>query len=376
MSTEKQPNSRVLIVDDDPNVLNAYQRRLRKHFDVETALCSEEGQTALSFLGPFAVVVSDMQMPRESGARFLERVLEVAPDSVRIMLTGNADQATAAAAINQGRVFQFLNKPCEAEELTHAISLGIEEYHRRVSQRDELRATVLGAIEMMTHVIAATNPAAHQRALRLRALVAELCKQAPDLDAWELETAALLSQLGWITGPGEREGGKADKANRLATAANLISEVPRLERVAQIVRGSSRPAQRESDDTPLAALAMSSELLRMAARFDHDTTEGGAAPQLALDQLGGEDSFDKDCLEALRGFIDHTQDRELVTVAIAELRDGMILADDVLTTDGALLVAKNQEITSDLRSRLARYRQTHSIREPIRALGLKVEALA
>ncbi len=72
---------RVLLVDDDPNVLKAYERRLRRRFDVETALCSEEGVTAVNFLGPFAVIVSDMTMPRENGAGFLARMLSLSPDT-------------------------------------------------------------------------------------------------------------------------------------------------------------------------------------------------------------------------------------------------------------------------------------------------------
>ncbi|MEZ6104810.1 MAG: response regulator [Pirellulaceae bacterium] len=67
--------------------------------------------------GPFAVVVSDMQMPGMTGVQLLHRIGELSPDTVRMMLTGNADQQTAVEAVNEGHIFRFLNKPCEPEVL-------------------------------------------------------------------------------------------------------------------------------------------------------------------------------------------------------------------------------------------------------------------
>jgi len=112
---------KILLVDDDPNVLKGHERRLRKRFDIETVFCSEEALTAVNFLGPFAVIVSDMNMPRVNGIQLLKQFYEEAPESVRIMLTGNADQQTASDAINEGHVFRFLSKPCDSEELATAI---------------------------------------------------------------------------------------------------------------------------------------------------------------------------------------------------------------------------------------------------------------
>jgi len=88
-------NRKILCVDDEPNVLQGYQRALRKDHDITIA---ESGADALAIIensSPFAVIVSDMRMPVMDGVQFLARVKEVTPDSVRIMLTGNADQQTS-----------------------------------------------------------------------------------------------------------------------------------------------------------------------------------------------------------------------------------------------------------------------------------------
>src|SRR5581483_11619317 len=102
---------KILFVDDEPNVLAAFQRQLRKQFSVETALGPQEGLAALQNSRDYAVVVADMRMPEMNGVEFLIKVKATAPDVVRMMLTGNADQNTAIEAINEGNIFRFLNKP-------------------------------------------------------------------------------------------------------------------------------------------------------------------------------------------------------------------------------------------------------------------------
>src|SRR4051812_10280575 len=94
--------SRILFVDDDPNILAGYQRTLRKRYSVATALSADEGLALIESDGPFAVVVADMQMPGTNGIQFLRKAQEKAPDSIRLMLTGNADQKTAIDAVNEG----------------------------------------------------------------------------------------------------------------------------------------------------------------------------------------------------------------------------------------------------------------------------------
>ena len=92
-------SEKILCVDDDPRILQAFQRQLRKQFHIETAPGGAEGLEAIASSGPFAVIVSDMRMPGMDGIQFLSAVKERAPESVRIMLTGNADQQTAVDAV-------------------------------------------------------------------------------------------------------------------------------------------------------------------------------------------------------------------------------------------------------------------------------------
>lgn len=119
---------KILCVDDDPNILQAYQRSLRREFEIEVAKGGKEGLEVIASQGPFAVVVSDMRMPGMDGIQFLSKVREQTPNTVRIMLTGHADRQTAIDAVNQGNIFRFLTKPCSPEILAKSLEEGIQQY--------------------------------------------------------------------------------------------------------------------------------------------------------------------------------------------------------------------------------------------------------
>ncbi len=115
-------NRRVLFVDDEVNVVEGIKRQVRKSFDVFTATNPREALALVQSEPDFAVIVSDMRMPQMSGVEFLSAVKKARPETIRVMLTGNQDQLTAAAAVNDGEVFKFLNKPCDVVSLSASIS--------------------------------------------------------------------------------------------------------------------------------------------------------------------------------------------------------------------------------------------------------------
>jgi PleD family two-component response regulator len=127
---------KVLCVDDESSALEGYQRILHRHFEVTTAVSGEQGLAILERRGPFAVVISDMRMPGMNGADFLARVREKAPESVRMLLTGYSDMKAAMDAVNRGRIFQFLSKPCERDVLVAAIGAGVEQYRSQVAENE------------------------------------------------------------------------------------------------------------------------------------------------------------------------------------------------------------------------------------------------
>ena len=99
---------RILLVDDESNVLDGYRRSLGRDFLLETAVGGEDALQRIAQSGSYAVVVSDMRMPGMDGIQVLAAIKTRWPDTIRIMLTGNADKDTAIHAINEGSIFRFL----------------------------------------------------------------------------------------------------------------------------------------------------------------------------------------------------------------------------------------------------------------------------
>lgn len=139
---------KILFVDDEQDILDGYERLLRREFHVRVARGGQAGLEEIEQSGPFAVVISDMRMPGMNGAEFLAQVRQNAPDTVRMLLTGYTDIGAAIAAVNEGNIFRFLTKPCEKEVLADAINLGISRYQQTSAEKELLKQAE--AIERLT----------------------------------------------------------------------------------------------------------------------------------------------------------------------------------------------------------------------------------
>jgi CheY-like chemotaxis protein len=128
-------NQKILFVDSEPATLNGYRQMLEGEFDIATAASGEEGLALFRDHGPFAVVISDMQMAGMDGVQFLRRVRHVAPSVIRFLLTGYLNLSDAANAVNEAGVFRLLVKPCEKSALKEAITTALASYHEREEER-------------------------------------------------------------------------------------------------------------------------------------------------------------------------------------------------------------------------------------------------
>lgn len=136
-------SEKVLFVDDEPEVLESYERLLRREFKINIAVGAEKALDAIRSFGPYAVVISDMRMPGMNGAEFLAQVRQHTPETARMLLTGYTDIEAAVAAINQGNIIRFLSKPCEKEQLVEAIKFGLEQYRSTTAEKDLVKKALL-----------------------------------------------------------------------------------------------------------------------------------------------------------------------------------------------------------------------------------------
>ena len=118
----------ILVVDDEPDILRAFEFSYGDDF---TILGADGGAKALAILTTedVSVIVADQRMPGMDGSELLERSMAVRPDAVRIILTGYTDIDALVRAVNRSRIYRYLNKPWDDEEMRSALERAIELYN-------------------------------------------------------------------------------------------------------------------------------------------------------------------------------------------------------------------------------------------------------
>ena len=373
---------RVLFVDDEPNVLDGIRRQLRNRVDIETATSAAAGLDIIRQQGPFAVVVSDMRMPEMDGARFLAKVNEIAPQTVRMVLSGQADLESTISAVNEGRVFRFLLKPCNPETLFGVIQNGIEQYRLVHAEKHLLENTLNATVKVLFNVIGLINPVAQRRAAQIQRYAesaASALKLAPDM--WQYHLAAMISQLGCITLPqetlarvfsGQPLGAEENKLyeSHPEIAGKLLGTIPRLEAVAGMVAGQMRvpsPDVARGDPSTWQPEKIGAAILWAAVQFDRHIVLGRIPEQAAqlVDQAapGLPAVITQAMVKAM------ADDCGLVMTRAVKVRDleiGMMLDADVMSARGIRLVPRGTEVTSPVLDRLKAVAAGVGVNEPIR----------
>lgn len=389
---------RILLVDDEPRILDGLRRSLRGRYPVETAESGAEGLEILNgaALGPdpFAVVVSDMMMPGMNGAQFLIRAREVVPDASLMILSGQADLTSTIAAVNQANLFRFLTKPIEPDELTAALDAGLRQYLLITSERELLGKTVRGAVDVLTEVLSLASPVASRRTDRVRTLVgAASTLLRVDGQDWRLPLAAMLSQLGCAAVPHEvldqvETGGDLELtpaehqvfSRHPEVARRLLERIPRLEEVAEWIGEqsvglptdlpASTPRPGESEDLSRQILTCAVAML--------DGLDSGREPAEMARRLAETRRWSQRVVEAVTVGTKQLKAKGVLReVTVDHVRPGMVLDEDVLTVTEMVLLRKGERMTEVSCARLVNFHHSVGLVEPIRVIiGLPAMAAA
>jgi DNA-binding NtrC family response regulator len=125
----------VLYVDDEINNLNSFKAAFRRSFNIYTAQSAAEGYQVLQAY-EIGVIITDQRMPVTTGIEFLESILHLYPDTIRILLAGFSDINAVIEAINRGQVYRYLVKPWQNDELKIYIQNAIEIYELRKENKE------------------------------------------------------------------------------------------------------------------------------------------------------------------------------------------------------------------------------------------------
>lgn len=120
----------ILYVDDEENNLYSFKATFRMKYKVFIALSGDEALEIMKSQ-PVHIIITDQRMPNMTGVEFLEKVIEIFPDPIRILLTGYADMGAVVDAVNKGKIFHYLAKPWNEEELDMTISRAFEKYKEK-----------------------------------------------------------------------------------------------------------------------------------------------------------------------------------------------------------------------------------------------------
>jgi len=137
----------VLYVDDEVNNLNSFKAAFRRDFNIHIAQSAREGRKILE-AEEIGVIITDQRMPGETGIEFLESILPVYPDTIRILLTGFSDINAVMGAINRGQVYKYLVKPWQDGELKMYIQNALELYNLRKENKDLAHKLKLANLEL------------------------------------------------------------------------------------------------------------------------------------------------------------------------------------------------------------------------------------
>jgi response regulator RpfG family c-di-GMP phosphodiesterase len=402
----------VLCVDDEPFILASLQRALRSpEYRIVTASSGAEGLAKMRESAA-EVVISDMRMPGMDGAQFLEEVRDGWPATIRILLTGHADMSTAIVAINRGEIYRYLNKPWDESELRGAVMQGLE---RIALQRDKERLeelTLAQNLELRTindrleqRVLERTNDLgrankrlkqnfltsikAFSNMIELRggplighgrrvANVARTIAQAMHLDEPMIQDvfiAALLHDIGHIALPDAflarpvarlRPEELAQYRQHPLLGEQVLMPLEDMQNVATIIRDhhERHDGQGYPDGKAGSEIALGARILAIADTYDElqNGHLGGARPNATearvLLQQGRGSQFDPDVIDVFLQASQAEQRRQpdpLHLVATRDLVPGMVLAGDLLSPQGVLLLVAGHVLTDTLIRRIQQF---------------------
>lgn len=373
-SKQEPKKPMALCVDDEPGVLEGLELHLRRKFRVRTAPGGAEGLRVLEDEPACSIILSDMRMPKMNGAQFLTLARDAAPDATRMLLTGQTDIESAVAAINEGQIFRFLTKPCPPEQLLSVFDAAMEQHRLVNAERELLEKTVYGSVKALTGVLGLTRPLSFGRSVRLPQYVAEMCEEVGYEPRWAVEIAAMVMQLGSVALP-EALAEKVYYGRELSRAEQelveqgpesvraLLGNIPRLEPVMSIL-----DALQHDIETLPSGLRRPARILQVAMEFDLLTARGMSATDAVSTLRGRGKQLSQKLVEALALHRGGEEVREVLELPIASVREGMVFAEDVRTTNGVLLVARGFEITPAFVAKARAFRRGYIV-EPVRVLG-------
>jgi len=373
-------NNRILIVDDDENILSSYKRTLRSKFNITTSSDPMEAVKLFTKQESFAVVLSDFKMPGLDGNTFLAEVKKYSPNTVRLMLTGYADTNTAITAVNKGNIFRLLTKPCPNDLLVNTLNDALNQYALITAEKELLQKTLKGSIKLLIDILSVFNPKAFSQANRLMTLSKNIAFRFGLNNTWELETMILLSKIGCVAIPSDildkRMNGEpltAEEENLYLSHPQigkaLLANIPRLENISNIISYQLLPfdPQNKSGKGSQEEIPIEARILKVLDDYDFYLRQGIDEKNAIEKMKAKEGEYDPNIVIALDAEVAGIYSGlRIVTIDIEDIQAGMVIAEAIRDKVGHVLISKNSEISLVLKTRLESYIKMSNIEKKVK----------
>ncbi len=377
---ERIKKAKILLIDDEVNVLNAYRRNLRLEYEIIVGQGGEQGLAMIKKHGPFAVVVSDFKMPGMDGVTFLKKVMQVAPDTVRVMLTGYSDLNITMDAVNEGHIFRFLTKPCPIDKLKKTIDDGIKQYRLVRVEKELLNKTLSGSIKALVDILSVVNPLVFNVASQMSKYAKNIGRRLKYRNLWEIEISALVSQIGLVSVPNDIIEKKLHGFETTPSedemfyahpklGAELLRNIPRLDNIAESVyyqyvdyNHSFSEYNKKGDEIPFAGrlLKILNDFFFLSAKEYNQ--------ELVIREMEKSvgKKYDEKIFGALAAEISGAEvDKVVVLKNIVQLKEHDILTEDLKDENGFLLLPKGTELNLITLSKIVNYNKLTKLKEPV-----------
>ncbi|HPM02968.1 MAG TPA: response regulator [Candidatus Cloacimonadota bacterium] len=367
---------KVLFVDDEPNILSAIKRQLHNQFNIETAPSGDVAITKLIDEGPFAVIVVDMRMPGMDGLTLLKKVKEFAPDTIKMMLTGNVDVQTAQNAINEGNIFRYMVKPSSTEHLIQNLNAGLRQYQLLKAEKELLEETLQSTVKVLVDILSLVNSVAFSKTQRLLTYVKHIVKTLKLEQSWQYEVATMLSQIGSIVIPQDifirQASGLLTKEDtdilhtHPAVTRKLIEKIPRMNQIAVMIenQNSSLNDLKNSPKPFSMNELIGAQLLKIALDLDQKLISGMLMSESLQFLISNPAVYNPKLVSALDSFKFEKNYSRIEYVTVDKLDLFMIAAQNIEDKNGRILLAKDQEITPASVEYLKSFAKRIGIKEP------------
>jgi DNA-binding response OmpR family regulator len=363
---------KILIVDDNPVNLELLEEMLRNRHYAVRSLTAGRAALAAAIQEPPDLILLDINMPEMSGYEVCERLKSVPSLSGIPVIFISALDATEdkVKGFRSGGV-DYISKPIRFEEVQARVETHLKLRRAQQAEHDLLEKTLSGAVGTLWELVELTSPALAIRSRAIRDIVLRMVTQIVVADPWQYELAARLCLVGCMALPEEifekaYGGGELtpdeDQIFRShpESAASLLSNIPRLEGVAEMIRRQQNP---DSEPSVSEQIGQGAYMLNMALELDQKVYRG-IAPHSALAQLRMADRFDQHLLDALKDYSPTLAEFEVLQLPIRKLHAGMVLNEDVLSKDGHLIILRQETVlTRTWIERLLNFEKVRGVQE-------------